>query len=605
MKPSLPFAHSTQINHKCRTCTKGKISRYSLYQRVSQDNGLSKTYGELISNLLGINPSEEEEFFMPQRLCIKCANLLEDIYVFLIEAEKLQEIYLNQARNLKNVKNEDCLQELPIDLPQAPETSVDVQTEPPETIMGVGAEPHLFKSLSNFDDPTKEAKEEPLTENVKKEINQSDECSLNDVILQLGNLEDSKSGLQENARQDSSHEICEEPIDLPLEAEININIKTETPEIIVDIKTEPSETIVGIGTEPQLSNSLSSFDDLTGEAKQELLTENVKKEINQRDECSLNDVILQLGNEEDAKSGLQENAKQDCSREVFEGQRRHPISTDEVYNKEIINNKAKLQRNLSETCDVRCDICCKIYKNPRGLSAHKFHTHMTDEEKLPCALCAFKTSRLACLKNHITSKHGHESTKRYIKPKNEHIRSYACYFCSSKYSRKDNLQTHIREKHAQHSKQKVENQTEERPHKCELCGKAFKTRRNMKMHRLIHSDEKPHQCPECGKSFRRSDKLRDHRRRVHSELRPYKCTECDKSFKYASVLRAHRHMHSDQKPSSGQKPPSRQKPPSVQKPPSSRKRCSGQKSFSGKICKESFQPSTSANARCLKNGRNK
>uniref|UniRef100_A0A1A9VP84 C2H2-type domain-containing protein n=1 Tax=Glossina austeni TaxID=7395 RepID=A0A1A9VP84_GLOAU len=529
-------------------------------------------------------PSEEEEFFMPQKLCIKCANLLKDIYVFLLEAEKLQEIYLNQARKLKNVvKKEDRLQKPPLDLPHEPEIIVDIKTEPPETIVGVGAEPHLSKSLSSFDDLTEEAKQALLTENVKKEINQSDECSLNSAISQLGNEEDAKSGLQENARPSSSHEVGEEPIDLPQEAEIIINIKTEPPEIILDIGTKPSETTVGIETEPQLSNSLSSFNDLTEEAKQVLLTENVKKEINQSDECSLNGVILQLGNEEDAKSGLEENTMPGSSHEVCEEQGRHPISTGEVNNKEIRNNKAKFQRNLSATCDI----CGKIYKNPRGLAAHKLHTHMTDEEKLPCTLCAFKTSRLACLKNHITSKHGHECTKRHIKPKNERLKNFACYFCSNKYSRKDNLQIHVREKHPQHSKQKVGNQTEERPYKCELCEKAFKTRRNMKMHLLTHSDVKPHPCPECGKSFRRADKLRDHRRRVHSELRPYKCTECDKSFKYASVLRAHRHTHSGEKP------------------PSGRKRCSGQKSLSDKICRESFQPSTSANARCLKNGRNK
>ncbi|KAI9577792.1 hypothetical protein GQX74_010979 [Glossina fuscipes] len=109
------------------------------------------------------------------------------------EAEKLQEIFLNQARRPKIViKNEDCLQELPIDMPQAHEISVDIKTEPPQTIMSVGAEPHLSKSLSSFDGLTEATNQELLTENVNKEINQSDECSRNDVILRLGNEEDAK-----------------------------------------------------------------------------------------------------------------------------------------------------------------------------------------------------------------------------------------------------------------------------------------------------------------------------------------------------------------------------------------------------------------------------
>uniref|UniRef100_A0A1B0GA24 ZAD domain-containing protein n=1 Tax=Glossina morsitans morsitans TaxID=37546 RepID=A0A1B0GA24_GLOMM len=125
MESYLPSTQSKPANNKCRTCTKAKVSRYFLYQRISLDTELSKTYGELLICLLRNNASDKEETFMPQRLCIKCANLLKNIYVFLLETEKLHEIYLNRARSIKIViKNEDCLQELlPIDLPQAPKTS--------------------------------------------------------------------------------------------------------------------------------------------------------------------------------------------------------------------------------------------------------------------------------------------------------------------------------------------------------------------------------------------------------------------------------------------------------------------------------------------------
>uniref|UniRef100_A0A1A9VPL7 Uncharacterized protein n=1 Tax=Glossina austeni TaxID=7395 RepID=A0A1A9VPL7_GLOAU len=171
MELSLPSTQSKQIHHKCRTCIKAKISRYSLYQRISLETGLSKTYGELLSHLLRSNPSLEEETLMPQRLCIKCANLLKNIYVFLLEAEKLHEIYLNQARNLKNVKNEDCLQEPPIDLPQEPEIIVDIKSER-----------QLSKSPSHFDGLTEETKQEQLMENVKEEIDKNDDFKYASVL---------------------------------------------------------------------------------------------------------------------------------------------------------------------------------------------------------------------------------------------------------------------------------------------------------------------------------------------------------------------------------------------------------------------------------------
>uniref|UniRef100_A0A1A9UNZ1 C2H2-type domain-containing protein n=1 Tax=Glossina austeni TaxID=7395 RepID=A0A1A9UNZ1_GLOAU len=331
--------------------------------------------------------------------------------------------------------------------------------------------------------------------------------------------------------------------------------------------------------------------------------ENVKEEIDKNDEYYLNDdVILRLDYDEDTKSsnGLEENFSQTTSDETYKEKERHIKSTDEYDNKEIKDNRAAFQQHLA----VRCELCDKIYKNSKTLAAHKFYTHMNDGEKLRCALCGFKTSRIACLKIHMTTIHGPEFAERYIKPKNERVRNFECYLCSRKYCRKEDLQEHVKKKHSNDSKtEKQRSQTRvgkskdfhlcnfcgqsftthsslrmhsrkhtgERPYKCDLCEKAFMRQQDMKLHRVIHSDEKPHQCFECGKSFKRPDKLRTHMR-VHSGLRPYKCTECDKSFKYASVLRTHMHIHTGQKP------------------------------FSCKTCRESFSLRTSLNAHCLKNG---
>uniref|UniRef100_A0A1B0AVF5 Uncharacterized protein n=1 Tax=Glossina palpalis gambiensis TaxID=67801 RepID=A0A1B0AVF5_9MUSC len=324
MESSLPSMQSKPANNKCRTCTKAKVSRHSLYQHISPDRELSKTYGELLSCLLRSNLSLEEETFMPQRLCIKCANLLKDIYVFILKAEKLHGIYLNQARSLKIIiKNEDFLEELPIDLPLAPETGADIKTEPPEII-------------------------------------------------------------------------------------------------------------VGIGTEPQLSKCLSSFDGLTEETKQEQLTENVKKEINQNDGYILNDPNLRGDHEEDAKgsNGLEEQTQGDLYKvkKIY-------INIYQDSNKEIKDNRAAFQQHVT----LRCELCDKIYKNSKTLAAYKFLTHMNDEEKLRCALCGFKTSRIACLKIHMTTVHGPKYPERSFKPKNERIRNFGCHLCSKKYCRKEDL----------------------------------------------------------------------------------------------------------------------------------------------------------------------
>lgn len=241
---------------------------------------------------------------------------------------------------------------------------------------------------------------------------------------------------------------------------------------------------------------------------------------------------------------------------------------------------------LHEPIAVRCEICQKIYQDKQALYIHKRYTHMPDEEKTPCTMCSYKTSRPSALKVHIKLKHSTQC-------------SFTCNLCERSYTRRDDLTRHIKRVHTNtivtspkpirneecflcphcgqsySSKKMLDSHlfthSVERPHPCGICDKTFKRIKDMKTHQLIHSDAKPFQCSSCGKSFKRSDKLKIHMR-VHSELRPYKCQECEKTFKYPSVLRTHMHMHTGQTP------------------------------YSCKTCGAAFSLRTSLNNHCLKNG---
>uniref|UniRef100_A0A1A9VNW9 Protein krueppel n=1 Tax=Glossina austeni TaxID=7395 RepID=A0A1A9VNW9_GLOAU len=254
---------------------------------------------------------------------------------------------------------------------------------------------------------------------------------------------------------------------------------------------------------------------------------------------------------------------------------------------------------------VRCDICDKVYDNAVALKKHKTYTHMPEEQKIPCALCSFRSSRTSAIKVHLRTIHGPEMVDKYFKPRKAKG-SFCCTLCPKRYSRKDDLQKHVKKVHingenvekkpkSEQKCQKKANQvylcafcgqsfaengtlskhirihTGDSPFKCEFCEKAFKRSECLRYHLVTHSDEKPHICSECGKSFKRKDKLRTHMR-VHSELRPYKCNECEKTFKYSSVLKTHMQIHTGQTP------------------------------FTCRICGENFSLRTSLNIHCAKNG---
>lgn len=51
---------------------------------------------------------------------------------------------------------------------------------------------------------------------------------------------------------------------------------------------------------------------------------------------------------------------------------------------------------------------------------------------------------------------------------------------------------------------------QQRPFRCDYCGKAFKLRHHMKDHCRVHTGERPFPCHLCGKTFSRSTILKAH-----------------------------------------------------------------------------------------------
>lgn len=90
--------------------------------------------------------------------------------------------------------------------------------------------------------------------------------------------------------------------------------------------------------------------------------------------------------------------------------------------------------------------------------------------------------------------------------------------------------------------------SEERPHKCSVCDRGFKTLASLQNHVNTHTGTKPHRCKHCHSSFTTSGELVRHVRYRHTHEKPHRCTECDYASVELSKLKRHMRCHTGERP---------------------------------------------------------
>ncbi|XP_046976756.1 transcriptional repressor CTCF-like isoform X1 [Vanessa cardui] len=113
---------------------------------------------------------------------------------------------------------------------------------------------------------------------------------------------------------------------------------------------------------------------------------------------------------------------------------------------------------------------------------------------------------------------------------------FTCNFCTYTSHRRYLLLRHMK------------SHSEERPHKCSICERGFKTIASLQNHVNMHNGVKPHVCKYCKSPFTTSGELVRHVRYRHTHEKPHKCSECDYASVELSKLRRHVRCHTGERP---------------------------------------------------------
>ncbi|KAG6456307.1 transcriptional repressor CTCF isoform X2 [Manduca sexta] len=113
---------------------------------------------------------------------------------------------------------------------------------------------------------------------------------------------------------------------------------------------------------------------------------------------------------------------------------------------------------------------------------------------------------------------------------------FPCNFCTYTSHRRYLLLRHMK------------SHSEDRPHKCNVCERGFKTIASLQNHLNMHNGVKPHVCKYCNSPFTTSGELVRHVRYKHTHEKPHKCTECDYASVELSKLRRHVRCHTGERP---------------------------------------------------------
>ena len=175
---------------------------------------------------------------------------------------------------------------------------------------------------------------------------------------------------------------------------------------------------------------------------------------------------------------------------------------------------------------LHCSECEKTYKDEAALKRHIKNIHNDDVLLHQCHQCPKSFSSSYKLNRHLNSCQG---MVEKVKKEPE-----LCPYCFKKFIRKDCLLDHIK---CVHEKQK--------DYVCEYCTKGFGRKYELNNHIIsVHEKGGKYACPYCAKRYPKESDMRIHER-VHTGEKPFVCDSCGRAFASRKSLKLHSEQHGE------------------------------------------------------------
>ena len=213
-----------------------------------------------------------------------------------------------------------------------------------------------------------------------------------------------------------------------------------------------------------------------------------------------------------------------------------------------------LPENIDQLIDIKmlitledgskkCHICGKEFSDTTRMKRHLL-SH-SDKKPFKCNLCGWGFHQKTNMERHLAS-HTNEGE------------GHPCSYCNSWFTTKSVLSLHIREAHngrittkpkyedddtdfSPHSERKVKDVFAEDCDlsnlKCNICGKTFVKKTNLKHHLMLHRGEKPWKCHICGWRFVQKCNLKKHIETHNTGM--YHCPHCNVKFASKGAVNGH------------------------------------------------------------------